>query len=64
VLSTTADQPFLQEEALQFGRLFVGHRLDGVPSARSRFVITPSGSWTAESFQGLYASAGEAGGND
>jgi 5-methylcytosine-specific restriction enzyme B len=64
VLTTTADQPFLQEESLHFGRLFVGQRLDGVPSDRSRFVITPSGSWTAESFQGIYDSAGQAGVNE
>jgi len=63
VLSTSADQPFLQEETLHFGRLFVGQRLDGVPNDRSRFVITPPGSWTAESFQGIYISAGNAGVN-
>lgn len=61
VLSTTAEQPFLQEETLHFGRLFVGQRLDGVPSDRARFVITPSGSWTSESFRGIYDSAGDAG---
>ena len=61
VLSTTAEQPFLQEESLHFGRLFVGQRLDGVPSDRSRFVITPPGSWTSESFRGIYDSAGDVG---
>jgi 5-methylcytosine-specific restriction protein B len=61
VLSTTAEQPFLQEETLHFGRLFVGQRLDGVPSDRARFVITPPRSWTAESFRGIYDSAGDVG---
>ncbi|MCE9658079.1 MAG: AAA family ATPase [Burkholderiales bacterium] len=61
VLSTTAEQPFLQEESLHFGRLFVGQRLDGVPSDRSRFVIAPAGSWTSESFRGIYDSAGDLG---
>lgn len=56
VLSTTGGQPFLQEESLNFGKLFVGQRLDGVPNDRSRFVITPAGSWTAESFRGIYES--------
>lgn len=64
VLSTNAEQPFLQEESLEFGRLFVGQRLDGVPSDRSRFVITPSGSWTAESFRGIYGSSGDVGVSD
>ncbi len=44
VLSTTAEQAFLQEESLHFGRLFVGQRVDGVPTDRSRYVITPPGS--------------------
>ena len=61
VLSTTAEQPFLQEESLHFRRLFVGQRLDGVPGDRSRFVITPQGSWTSESFRGIYDSAGDLG---
>ncbi len=63
VLSTAGEQPFLQEETLHFGRLFFGQRLDGVPNDRSRFIITPPGSWTAESFQGIYTSAGDAGVN-
>jgi 5-methylcytosine-specific restriction protein B len=61
VLSTTAEQPFLQEETLHFGRLFVGQRLDGVPSDRARFVITQPGSWTSESFRGIYDGAGDVG---
>ena len=61
VLSTTAEQPFLQEETLHFSRLFVGQRLDGVPSDRARFVISPPGSWTYESFRGIYDSAGDVG---
>jgi 5-methylcytosine-specific restriction protein B len=61
VLSTTAEQPFLHEESLHFGRLFVGQRLDGVPSDRSRFFITPPGSWTSVSFRGIYDSAGDVG---
>lgn len=57
VLSSTSGQPFLQEESLAFGKLFVGQRLDGVPTDRQRFVIAPASSWTAESFRGIYESA-------
>jgi 5-methylcytosine-specific restriction protein B len=61
VLATTAEQTFVQEESLRFERLFVGRRLDGVPNDRSRFVVTPAGSWTTESFLGIYDSAGQVG---
>jgi len=59
VLSTTAEQPFLREEKLHFGRLFAGQRLDGVPSERSSFVITSPGGWTPGSFRGIYDSASD-----
>jgi 5-methylcytosine-specific restriction enzyme B len=64
VLSTTAEQPFLQEESLSFGSLFAGQRLDGVPGDRTRFVITQPASWTAESFQGIYGGADNSGMHD
>ena len=64
VLSTTAEQPFVHQEPLYFGRLFVGERLDGVPNERSRFVITSASGWTAESFRGVYDSAGPVGVSD
>ena len=60
VLSTTGEQAFVQQESLHFARLFAGERLDGVPNERSRFIITPPGSWTAQSFQGIYDTAGDA----
>jgi 5-methylcytosine-specific restriction enzyme B len=64
VLSTTTEQPFLQEESLSFGSLFDGQRLDGVPGDRTRFVITQPASWTAESFQGIYGGADNSGMHD
>ena len=64
VLSTSGEQPFLREESLSFGRLFPGQRMDGVPTDRSRFVITLPGSWSPESFRGIYDSAGASGLND
>ena len=54
VLATTGEQPFVKEESLNFSRLFAGHRQGGMVEDRSRHLITPSGSWTAASFRGLY----------
>ena len=54
VLSTTGEQPFVQEESQVFGRLFAGQRLEGQPSERTRHVLTPPGSWTVGSFRGIY----------
>lgn len=54
VLSTAGEQPFMQEESQTFNRLFDGQRLEGLPAERTRHVITPPGSWTVESFRGIY----------
>jgi 5-methylcytosine-specific restriction protein B len=54
VLSTTGEQPFVQEEAQTFNRLFAGQRLEGLPAERTRHVITAPSSWTVESFRGIY----------
>jgi 5-methylcytosine-specific restriction protein B len=54
VLSTTGEQPFVQEESQPFNRLFAGQRLEGLPAERTRHGITPPGSWTVESFRGIY----------
>jgi 5-methylcytosine-specific restriction protein B len=54
VLATAGRQPFLREETLSQKALFGGQRLDGMAGERTRHVVTPPGSWTAESFQGLY----------
>lgn len=57
VLSTTGEQSFVQEESQYFSRLFAGQRMEGLPAERTRFVITQPGSWTVESFCGIYDSA-------
>ena len=54
VLSTTGDQPFVAEESLSFGNLFVGQRLEGVPSDRARQVITSPSTWSLDTFRGIY----------
>lgn len=54
VLSTTGDHPFVQEESQASNRLFAGQRLEGLPAERTRHVITPAGSWTVDSFCGIY----------
>lgn len=58
VLSTSDGQPFLQDETLSFGKLFVGQRSEDVPNDRSRFVITPPKTWMAASFRGIYVDGG------
>jgi 5-methylcytosine-specific restriction protein B len=50
----TSGPPFVAEQSLAFGSLFPGPRNDTVPLQRSRFVVTPRGEWTAQSFLGLY----------
>lgn len=56
VLSTSG-APFVAEQAMDFSSLFPGPRGDGVPVQRPRFVVTPRGEWTAQSFRGLYGAS-------
>jgi 5-methylcytosine-specific restriction protein B len=54
VLSTTAEQPFVQEESLHFSQLFAGRRLESLAGDRTRHRVTLPSSWGAESFRGIY----------
>ena len=58
VLSTSAEEPFLQEETLRFTRLFSGEKTNDVPTETARFLVTPPHTWTAESFRGIYGDLG------
>ncbi len=53
----TSGTPFVAEQAMDFNSLFSGPRTGDVPLQRSRFVVTPSSEWAAQSFWGLYAAA-------
>ena len=57
VLSSTGEQPFVQEEVQAFGRLFAGQRREGLPNERTRHVLTPAGTWSLDSFRGVYDNA-------
>ncbi|MGQ3053578.1 MAG: McrB family protein [Roseateles sp.] len=54
VLSTTGEHSFVHQEPQTFNRLFSGQRLDGLPAERARHFITAPGSWTVDSFRGIY----------
>ncbi len=54
VLSTVGTARFVAKEELDFTGLFAEERLDGVPPERTRYTVTPTTSWAAESFRGIY----------
>lgn len=55
VLDTTArDVPFLEEQRLSYSTLFASQPTLGMASERTRYVVTPSTSWSTLSFRGIY----------
>src|SRR5437762_13780831 len=56
--SAPAAPPFIDTQKLSYDALFSASRGEGVPVERRRYVVTPEGSWTEESFRGIYESVG------
>jgi 5-methylcytosine-specific restriction protein B len=60
VLRTTRSAPpFVRATRLVYGDLFGSQPRQGLPLERTRYVVTPPGTWTAASFQGIYADGAE-----
>lgn len=57
VLATTGEPAFVDSLTLTAESLFTGQRPEGVAGERTRYAMAPAGTWTIETFRGVYEPA-------